>query len=188
MTDDAPEVQPDEQDKETDREQCLSKMREMILLGHSVREINKTAVTICPWAAKKTIRNWQNEIRRKLALGEASVRKNMNVNRGIMRQRLEYLFHLSLVPGGTDQHGAAKKQDVKTALECLKQLMVLDGLSKPPAVKKQQNNQINIYGENGNLSKLPTEELKRIASGGKSDRVTADEATQILEGELVEDQ
>lgn len=183
MTEDTSEVRPDQ---ESQREQCFSKMREMILLGYSVREINKAAAQICPWAAKKTVRNWQTEIRRRLSIGEATVRKNANINRGIMRQRLEYLFHLCLVPGGVDGHGNAARQDPKTALECLKQLMVLDGLSKPP-VKKQQNNQINIYGDN-NMSKLPTSELKRIAEGGSGDRMKTTDANQILEGEIVEDQ
>ena len=185
MTDDTLDTTPDEPDQGAVKEQCLSKMREMILLGYSVREINRTAAKFCPWAAKKTIRNWQNDIRRRLSLNEGAVRKSTSINRGIMRQRLEYLFHLCLVPGGADGQGRPARQDPKTALECLKQLMVLDGLSKPPV--KKQNNQINIYG-NENMSKLPTSEIKRIAEGGSGDRMKTSDANQILDGEIVEDQ
>lgn len=176
----------DEPDREALKEQAVSKMREMILLGYSVREINRKAAQTCPWAAKKTIRNWQSDIRRRLSINENAVRKSTSINRGVMRQRLEYLFHLCLVPGGADGNGRPARQDPKTALECLKQLMVLDGLSKPP-VKKQQNNQINIYG-NENMSSLPTSEIKRIAEGGSGDRMKSSDANQILDGEIVEDQ
>lgn len=158
------------------RDECKTKIREMILLGFSVREINNRIHALVPHAARKTVRKWQQEVRNTLSLSEGMCRQSANVNRGVMRQRLEYLFHVCMVPAGNS------KQDPKTALECLKQLMVIDGLTKPTQITKKQNNHINIYGDT-KMESLPTAEIKRIADG-EHDRLTPAEAEEIIDADV----
>jgi hypothetical protein len=183
----AEEITPDEALDESQttadaaiRDECLVQMREWILNGYSKRTINEMALAMCPWASRRAIRAWHDKVRKSLAITDRTAKKEESVNRGIMRQRLEYLFHTCVCPPkGTSA-------DRRMALECLKMLMQLDGLAKP-APKKVQNNNVILPGASPSIEKVSTEELRRrIEQAGEA--TTMQDSDDIIDVDLIEDQ
>lgn len=160
------------------RVQVKSLIRELIVLGDNRQSILKKIGEEFPDVAPSAIETYQKQVRRGMAITEGEKTKRLATSRGILRQRLEYLYHLCVSPD-------KGKPDVKVAMEALKMLMALDGLggpvkSRPASARKEKFLSKQAEGHiETRMKDMTDEQLLQLAGGSHEGRITKDEVDDM---------
>lgn len=160
------------------RVQVKSLIRELIVLGDSRQSILKKVADQYPDLAPSAIDTYQKQVRRGMSISEAAKTQRIATSRGILRQRLEYLYHLCVSPD-------KGKPDVKVAMEALKMLMALDGLggpvkSRPASSKKEKFLSKQAEGHiETRVKDMTDEQLLQLAGGSHEGRITKEEVDDM---------